>query len=486
MKKLFIIAFLLLGTISARANTLEVNTGDKTYSLFSPYKLINGEYAFLLSLDNSKITNKKYVNNLAYLANEYNSENYLLTISEMILESVNPSYDVYIKNSYGDILDNKVYKERLTTMLTNFDEPSRIHKNKYTVDYKGSLTIDYIFDNISNDYSEEQSVFADKIIFKNFSTIGENRINFTYDINITDNYITANHLIKDDFYVIVNVVGRKVEFHIDNNKYNMLFKVMDIYNNVIEEISLNKELTKTFYIPTKAVKIVDYSRIDELEKVQDINIDSGKEDLAFKIRLVEQSYVWFYYTLYHDILNDVKTSAKNNFTIYDINYNELYKCKNEESCSFYLKKGKYIIVDKVTNSHEIIDVTKDSDHTIKRYNINGLISKRNITKIMHNNEEIVFHKKNDSYIVPGYLDYDTYDVCFEDACETINLHNNAGVQFINSGVFYVFDNKENDNSVIIDKNEVINDLENNIEKQPEEPPSTFIFVHEIYLYKKED
>ena len=499
MKKIFVVVVFLVGIINVSANTLEIKRGSEVIEVNEPYKKDGIEYKFLFSLDKNKIIkDKKYVNNLAFISRNFSNEYYLLTISKMILENVNEDYEVTIKNSLGDEINTSYYKAKILSELNNLDLGLNLNGQTYTINWGEDLTINHNYmNNTYNDFVSSQEIYSDKVIFKNIKEVGLNKVNFTYRINKEYNYVVAKGIFNDDFYINVNVLGKVIEFNVNRNRYNLLFNVYDIYDKLITTINLQDMGTNKFTLPNKDLKIVDCSSDNGYKRLNPIYISKDDSSyLKYNLNLVDDTFKVLITTNYIDEKNpDIIDKTLNDFTILDLNYNEIYNCQNEEVCNINLKKGTYILRDNVTFDHDVLEVTNNFEYEIKRYYINGIISKRDIKKIIYKGEEIDFINKGYMYETKKYLNYDEYTLVYDDYEKTINLKNNGKISLISyAGVFYI-DSEENIlDKVIIDKEEIINKINNtsNDSKNLENDysyetiiPKTDINIYAInYLYKR--
>ena len=498
MKKIFVVVMFLVGIINVSANTLEIKKGGEVIKVNEPYKKDGIEYKFLFSLDKNKIIkDKKYVNNLTFISRNFSSEYYLLTISKMILENVNEDYEVTIKNSLGDEINTSYYKSKILAELNNLDLGLDINGKTYTINWGEDLTVKHNYMNSTyNDFVSSQEIYSDKVVFKNVREVRLNKVNFIYRINKEYNYVVAKGVFNDDFYINVNVLGKVIEFNVSRNRYNLLFNVYDSNNVLVNTINLAPEGTNKFNLPNKDLKIVDCSNNNGYKKLNTIYVKKDDPSyLKYNLALVDDTFKVSITTNFIDEKNpDNLDKALNDFTILDLNYNEIYNCQNEEVCEIEIKRGTYILRDNVTFNHDVLEISSNFNYEIKRHYINGIISKRDIKKIIYKGSEVAFVKNGYMYETKDYLNYDEYTLVFDDYEETINLKNNGKIGLIGYvGVFYVDDDKKIEDKVIIDKEEIVSKINNNSNNKQVENnysyeeiiPNTDININTInYLYKR--
>ena len=232
MKKILIfISFLLIGLVKVKAVTLEIKKDDIVkYYEYVPYKIKNNE-AYLLSLENEyNITDRFYINNLAYLANKYSDEIVLSTIQKLIFEKIN-GYEINILDLNGNIIKTDNIEKELLEKLENYNVSNVLDGNYYEVNLyepitlKGNNLISYFIDS-----SSAIENYGNTIKILGFNKTGLQEINFYNEINTLNNYVYAKTFTYKPFKIYVNVLGNEIKFQ---SSYNFNFAIYDMEDNYL-------------------------------------------------------------------------------------------------------------------------------------------------------------------------------------------------------------------------------------------------------------
>lgn len=496
MKKIVVVLVVFVANIvSVNAMKLEVRKEDNVRVYEYQDTKIGYRYQFLLSLDEVGEFDKWLIANLANLANPYD-EMKNNVIQKMILEYVNPDYEVRLFNENAEVDTSKMEKEILLE-LKKYDKVPEVNGNYYEVELLGKLEI---FGNELRGYSlNGNSVdgYVNKIVLESFWEVGMKKLEFDINVIKNGNYILSDGFRYRPFKVYVNVLGVKADFKIPDG-VNLRFALFDEFDNPKGYLYLNDDIRSYSYKSGEKYKLVYednyiYEDIDDIylsgfSEVIEINPVLKKVDVCIK-------------TVLSDIYEkDEYGETFTDITIYNSKLEIVDTCKSDDVCHFNLVSDFYIVMDNLSKKKYYIEVNPENqEFEIVRTYFVGIISSKNIDSIKVNGEEILFDKLNNFYFI-DYLDIKSIEVTIDTVSRILDLSNELNYWYINNlGLFYYIGeekkdeviNNEEKNETNKDENEKKNeevikkDEENkNLDVIIEVPNTNVIFVNYVYLKKK--
>ncbi len=460
MKKILIfISFLLIGLVKVKAVTLEIKKDDIVkYYEYVPYKIKHNE-AFLLSLENEyNITDRFYINNLAYLANKYSDEIVLSTIQKLIFEKIN-GYEINILDLNGNIIKTDNIEKELLEKLENYNVSNVLDGNYYEVNLyepitlKGNNLISYFIDS-----SSAIENYGNTIKILGFNKTGLQEINFYNEINTLNNYVYAKTYTYKPFKIYVNVLGNEIKFQ---SSYNFNFAIYDMEDNYLGNFYITDQNVNFFYQKGQKLKLMDITENSIYEKIDDIYLNDESKVIILDSPL--KKFNINIETFFMDYASKEQLDlAMTDVVVKNIDFKEIDKCQSY-SCKLNLPGGIYYIVDNISKDTFYYEIWSDQDITLSRYLINGLISKKKL-----DDERLDFI--NNIYY---------FKDCIKDSRLIINnqiidLYNKSKLWYINDlGIFYVINENEEDKE------------KNNLSVISIDIPDTEInFKLEIYFIKR--
>lgn len=386
MKKIVLFVVSMLIVISnPKAFMFEVTTADGFTSSFGFYpKEITGENNYLVSFHSDyQIKEEWLVNNLAYYGTSISDGYTQVAIQKLILEHVNPSYEVVVKKDTGEVIDVSDIEKSLMNEISKYNVEHPISKDSFRVNLGDALELegfflDYYIPLNINFWRTDTGMKSDI-----FRIVKKEELKFANRITIEDDHIYGMGYQYKPFSIFVDVLGNTLTFNTDYT-YNGL--ELEVYenNSLVDNIYLN-DYNKIYYYPIgKSLKFVDVTKNSSYELISDIYINNESTELVINRNLKDMKLnVKSFYRSY----NYSKEFEKSvNISIYDNEFNLLNTCHDASICEFTLPLGTYYIKDLDTNYMTKERIIRDRTIYLSEYLINGFISKdvldiKNTTKV---------------------------------------------------------------------------------------------------------
>lgn len=437
---------------------------------FTP-KENRGENTYLVSFHwDYKISEPWLVNNIAYYGTSTSDEYTQYAIQKLILELVNPSYEVIVKDNFGNIIDLSHEEEVVLRNVDKYNSKDPLSKNTYTVDVFDSLEIEgnYI------DYYEPVNAFfyaSDKGMKSEvFNTVGKKNLQFKNRIFIEHDRIIPNGYQYMPFSINLEVEGNSLVFNTD---YTYGGLSLNVYENdlLIDNIYLSEYNKVYYYKSGKNLKFVDVTKNSSYELIEDVYVENESIELNIKRNTKNMLIkVLSYYKSYDYKVNEVKNE---NVSIYDEDFNLIDSCINKTTCEFLLPLSTYYIRDLDTNYIVKEKIIRDRTIYLNEYLIDGFISS---DEILIDNTT----KKGDLYYLDEPIKADV--IVIDNVTYDLRDYNNY-VFINNEGLFYQ----------IIKKDEVIKEeIPKEVEEIPKEEEVIEISVPDtlntlpLHIYKRNE
>lgn len=444
MKKLIFGIFLFLAfAVSAGATTFYIvdDTGNKiTYE----DKKIANSYAFLVG---DVKTNKKRLNNLAYVARYRNDIKFHAIIQLLILKESNPTKEYYLSDGI-----NKIDIEELANLIELYiNEYARVPSFAYTtyeMSYEEPYTI-YTSENAgfykveSNDISVE--IYSNEIRLTPHKS-GNQQIEFiNSDLNILNDYIYATSPAYDEFTMNLVIPHNKIELIIetpDNKSYNLMYGIYDEKDNLIEEFLITPS-SNTITFPrgmNVTLKEITSNPIYVLDDDRFLT-----DNLSYNKIFVKKEYQTFAQTI-TTFSVDLNTNNQNivptDVTIYDSNNKYYGRYTSSSSCNVSLPYGTYTLFDNITNDSISISVSKNDTINLYRYKINAIKSQEDILKVSIANKDIPFHRDGDLIIFDEAITPGEYTISIGDNTYLVDLSDSGNYTIQDKMLIYNYTHKD--------------------------------------------
>lgn len=327
---------------------------------------------------------------------------------------------------------------------------------------------------------------------------------------VTIQNLIWQHIHPEYSFYIVDSNYQKIDNSEQLKRINQIFDTLTLdaeFMNQTYELNPNEELTikspaslKSYEINSDILKdnytislsfdlkgtyIIKFSNKD-LDIVG--NIISGHEffNEPFQITINVDDYYDICINTYQD--NELIDS---NILIYDIKGN-LVKHVTKQENIIRLKNQQYKFVDKLTKEEKVLIIDENTKEiTFNHYNINGIKTNMNITKICQEEKCFSFTKENDLYIFDAPLLNGYYDIYSNNEKYTYDFNNQTNyIENSENGLLYFIEYNEDikdepDITEPVPPIEIEEDSEINIAIPDTEITLTFKSEHIAIIKKKE-
>ena len=327
---------------------------------------------------------------------------------------------------------------------------------------------------------------------------------------VTIQNLIWQHIHPEYSFYIVDSNYQKIDNSEQLKRINQIFDTLTLdaeFMNQTYELNPNEELTikspaslKSYEINSDILKnnntislnfnLIGTYIIKFSNKDLDItdNIISGHEffNEPFQITVNVDDYYNVCINTYQD-----DELIDSNILIYDIKGN-LVKHVTEQENIIRLKNQQYKFVDKLTKEEKVLIIDENTKEiTFNHYNINGIKTNMNITKICQEEKCFSFTKENDLYIFDTPLLNGYYDIYSNNKKYTYDFNNQTNyIENSENGLLYFIEYNEDikDEPDIIEPVppiEIEDDSEINIAIPDTEITLTFKSEHIAIIKKKE-
>lgn len=450
MKKIVVFLSIMLGIMNVSATTFEIRKDGDVFRYEYVSKKIHNKEAFKLTFHMVEDYDAWLVGNLAQLAVDEDDFNKSI-IQKMILENVNPDYEIKIKDQYNNDIDTTKYENELLKKIEKFNHPLELDGTSYEINVNESLSLYGAL----NRYTARDlgtSNFGHMVEVFGFKEVGKKEVYFDNYCNVYNKYVLADGYSYKPFKIYVNVLGYKVDFEIPEDSI-FWFSVFDKNNNLINNITIDKYNTKFYYRLDEKITLVNKEDLI-YEKIDDIILEGKDEVIVINPRF--KKYKTNFKTISSDIYKKNERNSFNDFTIYDTLLNEVYRC-NSDICEAILDAGEYFIVDNVSLEKYYYPNYQDGEFVIKRYCLRGVLSDKRIDRIKVNDNEIIVNHYQEIYYLERDEEIKKLDVLIDNAWVNVDLSLKENYWLVEElGLFYKLGEIKKD-EVIIDKKD--NDIE---------------------------
>lgn len=446
MKKIVVFLSIMLGIMNVSATTFEIRRDDDVFRYGYISKKIHNKEAFMLSFDGQLDYDAWLIGNLAQLAEDEDDFNKSV-IQKMILENVNPNYVVKMKDQYNNNVDTTKYESELLKKIEKFNKPLELDGTSYEINVNESLSLSGFL----NRYAARDlgtSNFGDKVEVFGFKEVGKKEVYFDNYCIVNNGYVLASGYSYKPFKIYVNVLGYKVDFEIPDDS-TFWFSAYDKNNNLVKNITIDKNNTKFYYGLNEKITLVNDEGI-VYEKLDDIILEGKDEVITINPHL--KKYTINFKTKASDIYKINEVDSFNDFTVYDASLKEVYRC-NSDVCTATLDVGKYFIVDNVSSEKYYYGIYQNEDYVIKRYFLQGILSDKRIDRIKVNDNEIIVNNNHGIYYLDHYKEIRTLEVLIDNIWINLDLSLKDNYWLVKDlGLFYKLGEIKKD-EVIIDEND---------------------------------
>ena len=346
MKKiLFLLLALIPLSVKANANyyiAIQDNEKSITYQPFEAIR-INHIFYFKLSpfgTDDYVISDKNYVNNLAYFSIFDSTELFIATLQVLIWEHTTPNYDFYIVDSNYEVVDNSFALDRINQLENNLIMECEFMNNTYELNPNEELILQSPIKLSGYNVNDSNVIRDNYTIGINYTTKGTYVINFiNKEIDISDNLIAGHDLFIHPFQITIIVDDYQditISTYLNEELITNNISIYDYNNNLVKE-SFGKE--ESIRLKNQQYKFVD--QITKEEKV--IIIDQNTPDITFNhyninglktdmpITKICQGNTCFSFTKKDNIYLFDTPLVNGYYEIYSNNEMNIYNLNNQEN-----------------------------------------------------------------------------------------------------------------------------------------------------------
>ena len=330
--------------------------------------------------------------------------------------------------------------------------------------------------------------FGDKVEVFGFKEVGKKEVYFDNYCIVNNGYVLASGYSYKPFKIYVNVLGYKVDFEIPDDS-TFWFSAYDKNNNLVKNITIDKNNTKFYYGLNEKITLVNDEGI-VYEKLDDIILEGKDEVITINPHL--KKYTINFKTKASDIYKINEVDSFNDFTVYDASLKEVYRC-NSDVCTATLDVGKYFIVDNVSSEKYYYGIYQNEDYVIKRYFLQGILSDKRIDRIKVNDNEIIVNNNHGIYYLDHYKEIRTLEVLIDNIWINLDLSLKDNYWLVKDlGLFYKLGEIKKDEVIIDENDNNVDDVDNKHEEIKDnddvisiDVPNTNINLSElVYISKK--
>jgi len=489
MKKIVVIAVtFFIGITNALGVSIEINDGKNIIEREYHETIFNGILMMELGLnDEYEMNHELEINNLTLICNnECANDLEKASVQIKIWEYLYPDYEFKLFDNKNEIDWRKNIEILKNLELQYMPKRENNLKNKtfdVNIYEKLRLHSDIILQNYEiNNYGYSLQNY--EIEFQAFDKVGLYEIEFKNKYTYIDNYIIAFRYVTENFKIYVNVIGKKVNFIVnDLEDYSFSFDVYED-NNYINTITISPGNLEFSFKENATITLKNIADNQIYESFPDIEITKSETIKLFPKK--KTANVLFKGIILNYPKEEIKNESILDIIIMDNKFNVIDTCQNVIECNKLLEYGNYYIYDNINKIYIPVEVYEDRTMEVVDYYINGFITKQKIESIRKDNNDIKFTYENNIYYLNDYLKKGIYEIKIDGKLYQIDLNDSSNYVYIkNELLLYNIEIKEEIKKPVVsdkpnenpsDKNE--GDIEISI-------PNTGIEIKEIvYDYKK--